>query len=125
MSGAAAIPTKAVRWINPDGPINITGVLSGQTGNAGLPIFNAGYGPLMITSVTVTGDPSLTPTNLCTTLVVTTTARTAAVVHQVTAWLGPSSGFGNGRRGGNGGNAAARVSVAAAAEMLLARCWRD
>jgi hypothetical protein len=55
-----------------------------------------------------------------TTLVVTTAAQTAASVHQVAAWVGPATGVGNGRRGANGGSAAARVSVAAVAEMLLA-----
>jgi hypothetical protein len=66
LSGAAPIPTKAVMWIRPDGPINITGVPEGQTGSGGLTISNVGYGPLTITSVTVTGDPSLTPRNQCT-----------------------------------------------------------
>jgi hypothetical protein len=66
LSGAAPIPTKAVMWIQPDGPIDRTGVAVGQTGSGGLTISNVGYGPLTITSVTVSGDPSLTPLNQCT-----------------------------------------------------------
>jgi Lactonase, 7-bladed beta-propeller/Divergent InlB B-repeat domain/Abnormal spindle-like microcephaly-assoc'd, ASPM-SPD-2-Hydin len=66
LSGAAPIPTKAVMWIKPDGPIDITGVTVGQTGSSNLTISNPGYGPLTITSVTVTGDPSLSQTNNCT-----------------------------------------------------------
>lgn len=65
LSGAAPVPTKAVMWIQPDTPINITGVAVGQTGNAGAMISNEGYGPLMIIHVTVTGDPSLTAATDC------------------------------------------------------------
>ncbi len=80
LSGATPIPTKPVMWINPDGPINITGVPVGQTASPGLTISNVGYGPLAITSVTVTGDPSLTPTNLCTTPVAPPTGTCSAGV---------------------------------------------
>jgi hypothetical protein len=66
LSGAAPIPTKAVMWIQPDSPIDITGVAVGQLGTDALTISNMGYGPLTLTSVTVTGDPSLTPSNQCT-----------------------------------------------------------
>jgi hypothetical protein len=66
LSGAAPIPTKAVMWIQPDSPIDITGVAVGQMGTDALTISNMGYGPLTLTSVTVTGDPSLTPSNQCT-----------------------------------------------------------
>jgi hypothetical protein len=55
-----------------------------------------------------------------TTLVVTTTVRTSMIVHQMAAWVGPASGVGSGRRGGDGSIAAAPVSVAAVAETLLA-----
>lgn len=80
LSGAPPIPTKAVMWIQPDGPINITGVPVGQTGSPSLTISNVGYGPLAITSVTVTGDPSLTPTNLCATPVAPPTGTCSAGV---------------------------------------------
>jgi hypothetical protein len=65
LSGATPIPSKAVMWINPDGSIGITGVPVGQTGARGVTISNVGYSPLMITSVTVMGDPSLTATTTC------------------------------------------------------------
>ena len=66
LSGATPIPTKAVMWINADTPIAITGVVVGQTGSGIVTVSNPGYGPLTITSVTATGDPSLSQTNNCT-----------------------------------------------------------
>jgi hypothetical protein len=67
LSQPMPIPDTAVMWIIPDGPIDISGVPSGQTGSSNsISIKNVGYGPLTITSISATGDPSLSATNTCT-----------------------------------------------------------
>jgi hypothetical protein len=66
LSGTTPIPTKAVMWVRPDTAIDISSVVVGQTGTGGSTIQNVGYGPLTVSSVTLTGDPSLTVINTCT-----------------------------------------------------------
>jgi hypothetical protein len=66
LSGTTPIPTKAVMWVTPDTPIDISGVVVGQTGTGGAAVQNVGYGTLTISSVTLTGDSSLIVINNCT-----------------------------------------------------------
>jgi hypothetical protein len=66
LSGTTPIPTKAVMWVTPHTPIDISGVVVGQTGTGGAAVQNVGYGTLTISSVTLTGDSSLTVINNCT-----------------------------------------------------------
>jgi len=104
-------------------PPAVTTPTPSQTGAAGssftFPLSATGFS----TTPTYTASCSI-PAGACTIngkmLVVTTTARTSAMEHQGAAWVGPSSGVVSGRRGGDGGSAAARLSVAAGAETLLA-----
>ena len=67
LSQPTPIPDKAVLWVQPpNGPIAITGVQVGQTGSANPSFLNMGYGPLTINSIAVTGDPSFSLTETCT-----------------------------------------------------------
>jgi Divergent InlB B-repeat domain/Abnormal spindle-like microcephaly-assoc'd, ASPM-SPD-2-Hydin/Lactonase, 7-bladed beta-propeller len=67
LSQPTPIPDKAVLWVQPDGPITIFNAIAvGQTGSANLSILNMGYGPLTINSIAVTGDPSFSVAETCT-----------------------------------------------------------
>ncbi len=67
LSQPTPVPDKAVLWVQPDGPISIFNAITvGQTGSANLSILNMGYGPLTINSIAVTGDPSFSVAETCT-----------------------------------------------------------
>jgi hypothetical protein len=65
LSGTPALVDTAVMWLAPDTPITISNIVVGQTGTGEFSILNQGYGPLTISSVSLTGDPSFTQTNTC------------------------------------------------------------
>jgi hypothetical protein len=65
LSGTPALADTAVLWLAPDTPVSFSNVLVAQTASNVLTLTNQGYGPLTVSSIAVTGDPSLTVTNTC------------------------------------------------------------
>ena len=65
ITGIAPVPTAPVLRVN-GSPIVITNIALGQTGPGGIGVTNWGYSPLIISNVSISGDPSLSQTNTCT-----------------------------------------------------------
>jgi hypothetical protein len=85
LSGTPALADTAVMWLAPDTPVTISNVVLGQTGTGQFSITNQGYGPLTISSVSLTGDPSFTQTSTCSSPLNPTRSCTVTITYAPTA----------------------------------------
>jgi hypothetical protein len=85
LSGTPALADTAVMWLAPDTPVTISNVVVGQTGTGQFSITNQGYGPLTISSVSLTGDPSFTQTSTCSSPLNPTQSCTVTITYAPTA----------------------------------------
>ncbi len=85
LSGTPALADSAVLWVSPDSPISFTQVSVGQVSPYVVTLINQGYGPLDFSSIALTGDPSLSLTNTCSSPLAPGASCTATVQFKPTA----------------------------------------